>query len=484
MTPESPVEGPSLAPSARLGPYCLEQTLGFGGFASVWRAVHDDGHTVALKVLHDHFVDAEQDGLTVADRFVEEARMLARLEHPCLPKLLDIIDERPDGRALAYAMEWVDGVDLARCVDSLSLADVLHVFATVSEVLAFLHRRDIIHRDVKPANILVHEGSPPRVTLIDFGVAKDFLARDGSNSTATGAFVGTLPAMAPECFLRLSGEPLDLTGAVDQWALGVGLYSIICGRPPFESSAVFALIEQIQSRPAPTLQLQSRFQTPFAADVDCVVQRCLDKSPERRFPSMLALADRLRRLAILVRGDAALGHETVDDRTQDDLHLARDGLLALCNSPDTPTIRPGQFPGAVEDWADPQVDTQMDLPRRAGASGAVTFREYEVAFLVPDLDLGAAIERAPRVHPPVTPIAMHASGVAADPAEPSPVPRRILRLRSRPIVERGVSQPVAPPQDFSTPPTELRGVVSIWIALVFALATALWAFVLGWLMRG
>ena len=133
-----------------IGPYRLHDTIGAGGFATVWRAEHEDGHFAALKLLHERYVDRPSDeGPTVAERFLEEGRLLARLEHPCLPKVLSVIDDWNAGD-LAYAMEWVDGADLAERAAQLSLPQVLDVFATVSEVLAFLHRRGIVHRDIKP----------------------------------------------------------------------------------------------------------------------------------------------------------------------------------------------------------------------------------------------------------------------------------------------------------------------------------------------
>ena len=313
-------------PGDRLGGYRLSRVLGQGGFAEVWLATTPSGDEVAVKILHGrHVGGAAGPGPSPADRFLAEARLIEALAHPGVVRILDVVDDRP--RAIAYAMEKLDGRTLGDLEPKLPLADLLGMFAGICDTLAFLHDNGVVHRDVKLANIFVCEpsASDPRraVKLIDFGVAKDLEAQSAIE-TATGMFIGTLQTMAPECFDRLAGKEVELTGAVDQWGVGVAMYRCLAGVPPFRSAGVFDLITEIQTSSLAPMQLIDRHQDDAIAEaLDRMVRRCLAKRPVARFESCVVLAAELRTLA----QEAAAGATVPRDAATQQDEPALDTLL-------------------------------------------------------------------------------------------------------------------------------------------------------------
>ena len=200
------VEVPDLSAT----PYAIAAEIGRGGMAVVYEAADERlGRLVALKVLA-----AELSTPAAAERMREEARTIAQLEHPGIVPIHDI-GELPDGR-IFYAMKLVRGVTLADHARSAAIADLLRLFLRVCETMAFAHARGVVHRDLKPQNIMV--GSFGEVLVMDWGVA----AAIGS----TGEVAGTRGFMAPE---QLRGEPAD--PRVDIFALGTILDGIASSRP-------------------------------------------------------------------------------------------------------------------------------------------------------------------------------------------------------------------------------------------------------------
>jgi serine/threonine protein kinase len=288
--------GPQLG--QRIGAYTLKRRLGAGGFASVWMGEDPAGQCVAVKVLHPrHCLRKHRKGPSVAERFLDEARMLTGLNIPGVVRVLSIIDERDDG-IIAYTMELLFGSDLSGVFLELDGITIIEIFAVVCETLARLHDEKIIHRDIKSANIFVSvpdSDNNRSIKLIDFGVAKVLQAKSLMESTATGVIVGTIQTLAPECIGRLNGDDVDLTWSVDQWGIGVALYHCLSGRLPFNSHAVLQLVTDIQSKPTPPLILRSSVELARVQDdVESVIERCLEKDPDDRYPCMIAVAEAFR----------------------------------------------------------------------------------------------------------------------------------------------------------------------------------------------
>lgn len=277
-----------------LGGWRLQELLGEGGMATVWRATREIGgyaRESALKCLKLGLYSPE-----LRQRFVDEQSILARLEHPHIARLYDagIAD---DGTPF-LAMELVRGLDLIRHADAerLDTGQRVALFVKVVEAVGYAHRELVVHRDLKPANILVDAQGEPR--LLDFGIAR--LIEPGSGRVATTALRPLTPEYAaPE---QLRGEPVGVRA--DIYALGLLLHELLCGeRAPADPqqreqggpstrlrrSAQREVIAERRHRSAQRLQRELR------GDLDLVVQRCLRVEPAQRYPSAEALAEDLRR---------------------------------------------------------------------------------------------------------------------------------------------------------------------------------------------
>ena len=262
----------------RLGPYRIEARLGQGGMGIVFRALHDgDGRTVALKVLRDE-LSADD---TFKRRLAREARAAAEVDHPNLAPVLEAGEA--DGRVY-LAIRYVEGRSLAGRLladGPLPLADLVRLAAEVGAGLDALHDRGIVHRDVKPANILL--GSDGAAVLGDFGLAK---GRAYTVLTRPGQVLGTLDYLAPEL---IRGEPAGPLS--DLYALGCVLFECVAGAPPFAGRGVLragmAHLEEEPGDPA-------RERADVPPSVSWTVRQALAKDPARRPPSAAALARMLR----------------------------------------------------------------------------------------------------------------------------------------------------------------------------------------------
>ena len=281
----------------QIGEYRLESKLGHGGFAAVWSARADsDGREVALKILHaDHLAKTTSRGPTIADRFIEEARLLQRLESPGLVRVHELIEDR-DADLVAIAMERLHGRDLGTACGDLALNELLELFAQLAHTLGDLHDNGVIHRDVKPTNMFVCEDATPfTLKLLDLGIAMDQLMRRVEESTATGMILGTLLIMAPESVDRAAGKEIELTGAVDQWGLASSLFACVTGQPPFQGQGTWQLLHAIGEAPVPKLVLHERFAvaSPPPSLIACI-ERCLAKRAIDRYASMAGVEHALR----------------------------------------------------------------------------------------------------------------------------------------------------------------------------------------------
>lgn len=308
-----------------VGPYLIEHELGQGGMGSVWLAHRADGRfdgQVAIKFLHASLAPRAD-----AERFAREGRILARLAHPHIARLLDAGVHAPPGQIGAgqpyLVLEYVDGVPIDRYCDEhqLDMPQRLALFLDVLAAVAHAHQRLILHRDIKPSNILVTRDG--QVKLLDFGIAK--LMRRAQGGTTTGAPATELTRRAGRAFTVAYAAPEQLkdgevTTATDVYALGVLLYVLLGGRHPTGDATATAVdqmratLEQVPRRLSDAVRRgggpqAARLARALQGDLDTIVAKALKKSPAERYPHAEALADDLRRhLAhepIKARRDAA-----------------------------------------------------------------------------------------------------------------------------------------------------------------------------------
>jgi len=258
--------------------YELEELVGEGGMSSVYRA--RDAvleRRVAIKVLHEHF---SHDAAYV-ERFRREARAIARLAHPHVVTVID----RGEWKGRQFIVfEHVEGETLKDVVvreGPLPVGRALQLACQIARALAFAHGLGIVHRDVKPHNVLVDAGGNAKVT--DFGIARSLDADDPL--TETGTVLGTGHYISPE---QASGERAD--EASDQYSLGIVVYELLAGEVPFPGENLMNVAMRHVSEPVPSVRA-ARPDVPER--VDAVVARALAKRPGDRYPSMEALAAEL-----------------------------------------------------------------------------------------------------------------------------------------------------------------------------------------------
>ena len=280
---------PDVAPGSVLGGYRVESLIGRGGMASVYLAEHvADGSEVALKVLAPELTE----DVNFRSRFLRESRVVAALEHPAIRRIYDAVEE--DG--LVYlALQYIDGRALDAIVREdgpLSAPAVVAIVEQIAAALDVTHANGLVHRDVKPSNVLVDGDG--HAYLTDFGVAWQ---TSDAETTRPGEFFGTLEWLAPE---QVQGRPLDQR--TDIYALGAVLFFALTGHEPYERDSEVAVIYAHLSDPIPRVSSY----TPENAALDSVVERALAKQPADRFGSAGDLA-RAARAAII---DFSLGLAT------------------------------------------------------------------------------------------------------------------------------------------------------------------------------
>lgn len=261
------------------GRYRLGERLGSGGMAQVFRAVDEElQRDVAVKVLAPHLLDDPD----ARERLRREARSAATLTHPNVVTLYDTI---VDGEQQFLVMEFVDGPTLADRLTTgpLSEAEAIRIAEEVAAALEAAHEQDLVHCDIKPANLLLDQAG--RVKVADFGIAR---AVDATQTT-TGQVYGSVPYLAPE---RARGEQAGPSS--DLYALGCVLHEMLTGRPPFVGSTPTDTLSQHIHAEAP---VPSNLRTGVSPGLDAVVARLLAKEPVDRHPDAAALRRDLARLA-------------------------------------------------------------------------------------------------------------------------------------------------------------------------------------------
>jgi serine/threonine protein kinase len=247
--------------------YELIQRVGTGGMAEVWEGIdHNLGRRIAIKVLHSHLAADSN----VLGRFRSEAQAAARLTHPGIVGIYDTVTTEDTD---AIIMELVSGRDLRTILDerpTLAVVDAVEVGVQLAGALGHAHQNGIIHRDVKPANILVRPDR--RVKLSDFGIAK---ALDQTSHTESGSLVGTVKYLAPE---QIEGHPVD--GRTDLYGLTTVLYEMLCGQVPFAASDLMGAMDRLR-KPAPTAR---KLRPDISPALDAFLQKGLARNPADRYP--------------------------------------------------------------------------------------------------------------------------------------------------------------------------------------------------------
>lgn len=259
--------------------YQTATPIGRGASGEVLRTWDSElGRPVALKLLHRLDRDA-------AERLAREARAQARVDHPHVARVYEVgeLDGRP-----YIAMQLVEGEPLDRAAADLGVDEKVRLFVPVAEAVQAAHAAGLVHRDLKPSNVLVERREDGRLHpyVLDFGISR---VHDVPGLTVTGEVVGTPPYMSPE---QASGLTRELDRRSDVFSLGVVLYELLAGRRPFQAGSMVGLLNEILHHDPPTLR---RIDPRLPGDLDAIVGRCLEKVPERRYPSVRALADDLER---------------------------------------------------------------------------------------------------------------------------------------------------------------------------------------------
>ena len=263
--------------------FTILRVLGAGGMGTVYLAAHPRlPRQDALKVLPAQWTADPQ----YRARFLREAELTASLSHP---NILGVHDRGEYDEQLWISMDYVGGTDASKLVrehhpDGLPVDDALEIITAVASALDYAHQRGLLHRDVKPANILL-DPEDQRIFLADFGIAR--LIDDPSGLTATNMAVGTMAYAAPE---QLRGEPLD--GRTDQYALACTAFDLLTGAPPYVDSNPAVVITKHVAAPIPSLGERR----PELAALDPVLARAMAKLPDDRYPTCRDFARELSSL--------------------------------------------------------------------------------------------------------------------------------------------------------------------------------------------
>jgi serine/threonine-protein kinase len=287
--PDSQTALPQALADALRDRYVLEREVARGGMATVYLG-RETGmeHPVAVKVMHPEVAT-----IIGAERFRREIEIVRGMSHPGIVPLTDF------GTAaglLYYVMPYIDGASVSERMEGegrFPLRDALRITHEIAEALGHAHARGVLHRDVKPENILLAGFSPQsgasmswHAVVADFGLARAIGAAEYQRLTETGVIVGTVFYMSPE---QLK-EDRDLDQRADIYSLGCILYEMLTGTPPYTGSSISDIVRRILRGPTPSAARANREVPPA---VDLAVSRALARSPAERFQSMGEFADAL-----------------------------------------------------------------------------------------------------------------------------------------------------------------------------------------------
>jgi serine/threonine-protein kinase len=266
-----------------LGSCRVDEKLGEGGMGQVYKGYHPMlARTVAIKILPPALVQSEE----MRARFLQEARIAAVLRHSNIVQIYDF-GQAPDG-LFFMTMEFVDGTSLKERLarlrgagELMPMGQAVEIARQIASALAYAHERDAIHRDLKPANVLLTERG--QAILVDFGLA---VLQGGPRYTEPGKVWGSPTYIAPEQL----GEPPQVDGRSDLYSLGILLYEMVTGQPPFKGDSVMeTLWQQVNVPPRPPSELAPD----LPPELEATILKALAKSPDQRFASAQEMADAL-----------------------------------------------------------------------------------------------------------------------------------------------------------------------------------------------
>lgn len=266
--------------------YELQAKIGDGGMAVVYRALDTQlNRVVAIKILRDTYAS---DPAFLA-RFKREAQSAASLTHP---NIVNVYDVGQDGELYYIVMEYIEGANLKDVINReapIPTAQSLEITAQICDAIGYAHSRNLIHRDIKPQNVLVDRSG--RIKVTDFGIAK---SQGDMTLTQTGITLGTVHYFSPE---QAQGKPATIQS--DLYSIGIVLYELLTGRIPFESDSPVALAIKHIEEPPPSPR---RYNPNIPPELEQIIMRALSKNPAQRYPNAAAFAQVLRNFETQAEG--------------------------------------------------------------------------------------------------------------------------------------------------------------------------------------
>jgi eukaryotic-like serine/threonine-protein kinase len=257
--------------------YQVDREIARGGAARVFLAIDGGGQKLALKILHPEFLES-----VAADRFLREIRLVSRLSHPRIARLLASGEQ---DWFVYLAMEFIDGPSLRDVLGRgrrLSIADTLRVACDLLDALDHAHQLGIVHRDVKPENVII---SPDRgAVLLDFGIARAIVTSVSREITRAGLTVGSSSYMSPE---QINADQ-KIDGRMDLYSLGCVLFECLTGRPPFIQRKEAVVLQLHLTEPAPDVR---RLRTDVPPRLARAINKALAKLPHERWESAAEMRD-------------------------------------------------------------------------------------------------------------------------------------------------------------------------------------------------
>jgi serine/threonine protein kinase len=273
----------ALVRQAFTGHYEVEREIGRGGNARIFLARDSNGLAVALKILHPELLVS-----VAADRFLREIKLASRLNHPNIARLLDSGEQE---WLVYYVMSYAEGQTLRERLDGspqLSIPETLRLAGDLLDALDHAHNQGIIHRDVKPANVVL---SSEGAILLDFGIARAVIASGTDQLTRSGIAVGTSTYMSPEQITALS----DIDCRSDIYSMGCMLFECLAGQPPFNHRNEAVVLQFHLTQPAPDVRTL-RSETP--AELATGISKALAKAPKDRWRTAAEMRDAFAAVAV------------------------------------------------------------------------------------------------------------------------------------------------------------------------------------------